>query len=168
MTDLTALLGSPVGKSYQTLKVTISSGKSKEFLGKHLDLKELETMSQDQIDAYYKIYELNYADKVNDNIIGGILDLYSRAVNRVLPIDDVDKLSDDLSNDYILTSELKNITAGLAAVCGKLLSVFNLSIITFKHIKVQPKEHCKEQVKELCNEQDTVLCKELVNDHVLT
>jgi len=156
MTDIGTLLGSPVTKSYQTLNVIISSGRSKEFLGKHVALKDLDAMSQDQIEAYYKIYELNYADKVNDNIIGGILDLYSRAVNRVLPIDDVDKLSDDLNNDYILTSELKNITAGLAAVCGKLLSVFNLGIITFKHIKVQAKEHCKEQDKELC--------KELVND----
>lgn len=148
-------------KSYQTLNIIISSGRAKEFLGKNISLKELESMTQDQIDAYFKIYELNYADKVNSNIIGSIIDLYSRAVNRVLPIDDVEKLSDDLNNDYILTSELKNITAGLAAVCGKLLSVFNLSIITFKHIKVQGKELCNEQDKELEKELDKEHCKEL-------
>ena len=114
-------------------------------------------MTREQIDAYYKIYELSYADKINDNIISGIIALYSRAVNKLLPIDDVEKLSEDLNNDYILTSELKNITVGVAAVCGKLLSVFSLGIITFKHVKVLRKEHDKEhyneQVKELCNEQ---------------
>jgi hypothetical protein len=139
-------------KSYQTLNILISSGRSKEFLGKNITLKDLDSMTGDQLDAFYKIYELNYADKINSNIINGIVDLYSRAVNRVLPIDDVEKLSQDLKNDYILTSELKNITAGVAAVCGKLMSVFSLGLITFKHLKVQtkPEEICNE---ELSNEQ---------------
>ena len=144
-------------KSFQTLYIIVSSGRSKEFLGKNVTVKELESMTREQIDAYYKIYELSYADKINDNIISGIIALYSRAVNKLLPIDDVEKLSEDLNNDYILTSELKNITVGVAAVCGKLLSVFSLGIITFKHVKVLRKEHDKEhyneQVKELCNEQ---------------
>jgi len=160
----TILGGSPCcSKSYQTLNIVISSGRSKEFWGKNITIKELESMTQDQIDAYYKIYELNYADKINNNIIGGMIELYSRTVNRVLPIDDVAKLSEDLNKDYVLTSELKAITAGLASVCGKLMSVFSLGIITFKHIKVQVKELCNEQDKELGNEQCKELSKELLD-----
>lgn len=163
---------SPIDKSFQTLNIIVSSGRSKEFLGKNITVKELEKMTLEQIDAYYKIYELSHADKINDNIIEGIIALYSRAVNKLLPIDDVKKLSEDLNNDYILTSELKNITAGVAAVCGKLISVFSLGIITFKHVKVLRKEHDNEQVKELCNEQfkelrqehDNELCKEQVKE----
>jgi len=163
---------SPIDKSFQTLNIIVSSGRSKEFLGKNITVKELEKMTLEQIDAYYKIYELSHADKINDNIIEGIIALYSRAVNKLLPIDDVKKLSEDLNSDYILTSELKNITAGVAAVCGKLISVFSLGIITFKHVKVLRKEHDNEQVKELCNEQfkelrqehDNELCKEKVKE----
>jgi len=148
---------SSLSKSYQTLNIIVSSGRSKEFLGRNVTVKELESMNSEQIEAYYKIYELNYADKISDNIIGGIVALYSRAVNKLLPIDDVEKLSEDLNNDYILRTELKNITAGVAAVCGKLMSVFSLGIVTFKHVKVLRNEH----VNQLCNEQDQEHCQEL-------
>jgi len=154
----------PLSKPFQTLNIVISTGRAKEFLGKNISLRELESMTPDEIDAYYKIYELNYADKVSDNISGSIIDLYSRAINKIFPIDDTEKLSEELNSDYIITTELKNITAGLAAVCGKLLSVFNLGIITFKHIRVraslQDIEVCKEQDKELCNEHGKELGKE--------
>ena len=132
--ESTSLTLMPLSKPFQTLNIVISTGRAKEFLGKNISLRELESMTPDEIDAYYKIYELNYADKVSDNISGSIIDLYSRAINKIFPIDDTEKLSEELNSDYIITTELKNITAGLAAVCGKLLSVFNLGIITFKHI----------------------------------
>jgi len=140
-----------VGKSYQTLNVIISSGRSKEFLGKVMTLKDLDAMDNDSIEAYYKIYELNYANKIGDSIITSLIAAYAKVVNKVLPIDDVDKLQEDLNNDYILTSELKNITGSVAATCGKLMSLFSLSFITLKHIKVRSKEQCKE----LCQDEQS-------------
>ena len=135
-----------LSKQYQTLNIIISSGRSKEFLGRDVTLKDLDVMDEDKLEAYYKIYELNYANKIGENIVSGIIAAYSKIVNKVLPIDDVEKLQEDLNNDYILTSELKNITGTIAATCGKLMSVFSLSFITLKHIKLQAKELCK------CNE----------------
>jgi hypothetical protein len=137
-----------LSKQYQTLNIIISSGRSKEFLGKDVSLKELDSMDEDRIEAYYKIYELNYANKIGESIITGIIAAYSKVVNKVLPIDDVEKLQEDLNNDYILTSELKNITGTVAATCGKLMSLFSLSFITLKHINVQGKVLCKELCKE--------------------
>ena len=126
-----------VSKEYQTLNVIISSGRSREFLGRDISVKDLDVMDRDKVEAYYKIYELNYANKINENIISSIIGAYAKAVNRVLPIDDVRELERDLNNDYILTNELKNITGSVAATCGKFMSVFSLSFITFKHIRVQ-------------------------------
>src|SRR5215469_2374423 len=123
-------------KEYQTLNVIISSGRSTEFLGRNITLKDLDAMDQNTIEAYHKIYELNYANKINENIISSVIGAYAKVVNRVLPIDDVQKLEQDLNNDYILTSELKNITGSIAATCGKFMSLFSLSFITFKHIRV--------------------------------
>src|SRR5580698_1959195 len=133
-----------LSKQYQTLNVIISSGRSKEFLGRVVTLKELDAMDEDTIEAYHKIYELNYANKIGDNLITILIASYATVVNKVLPIDDVEKLKEDLNNDYILTSELKNITGGVAATCGKLMSLFSLGFITLKHIKVQCKELCKD------------------------
>ena len=111
-------------------------------------------MSVEQIDAYYKIYELNYSNKINDSFIKGLISIYSGVVNKVLPIDDVQTLHEDLSNDYILTNELKNITGSIAATCGKLMSLFSLTFITIRHIKVKPKELDKELDNELVKELD--------------
>ena len=144
-----------LSKSYQTLNIIISSGRSKEFLGRNVSLKDLDSMDEDQIEAYYKIYELNYANKIGESIITSIIAAYSKVVNKVLPIDSVENLEEDLCNDYILTSELKNITGSVAATCGKLMSLFSLSFNTLKHIKLRGKELCKEESKvdeSICNE----------------
>ena|ERR1051325_10178176 len=79
-----------LSKQYQTLNIIISSGRSKEFLGRDVSLKELGLMDEDKIEAYYKIYELNYANKISESIITGIIAAYSKVVNKVLPIDDVE------------------------------------------------------------------------------
>ena len=50
-------------KQYQTLNVIISTGQSKENLGRSINAKDLDA-GQDEIEAYYKIYELNYANKI--------------------------------------------------------------------------------------------------------
>src|SRR6185436_4647212 len=140
-------------KEYQTLNVIISSGRSREFLGRDISVKDLDVLDQDTVEAYYKIYELNYANKINENIISSIIGAYAKVVNRVLPIDDVQKIEQDLNNDYLLVQELKNITGTVAATCGKFMSLFSLRFITFKHIRVQAsevlaKQHCEELTKE--------------------
>ena len=150
-----------LNKEYQTLNIVISTGRSKELLGRNVTIKELDEMASDQIEAYYKIYELNYANKVSSCLNGTIINLYSYAVNKVVPIDDIEKLQEDLNNSYILNNELRNITGGLARVGGKIWSLVELSLTTFKHIKMaspppQNETLCKEQcqtIQELYKEQ---------------
>ena len=142
----------PSSKEYQSLNIIISTGKSKEYLGKTLNLKDLDSMSQEQIEAYYKIYELNYANKIGEGIVGSIVGVYAKAINKILPIDDIEKLDEDLNNDYILTNELKNIMSPVARTCGKLMALFSLSFLTLKHVKVQCKELCKVEESNLQSE----------------
>ena len=126
-----------LSKEYQALNIIISTGRAKELLGRSVTIKELEEMSREQIEVYHKIYELNYSEKVSSSLNGAIISLYSYAVNKVVPIDDVEQLQADLNNPYILSHELKNITGGLARVGGKLWSLVELGLTTMKHIKVK-------------------------------
>src|SRR5271155_730969 len=101
-------------KQYQVLHDIISSGTSKQFLGRKVTLDDLDAMNEDRLLVNYKIYELNDADRIRDEfMISGIISVYLEAINKVLPIDGVDELQDDLNNDYILTRDLKNITGGI-------------------------------------------------------
>ena len=148
-----------LNKKYQALNIVISTGQSKEVLDRNVTHKDLDGMSADEIEAYYKIYELNYANKMSDYLNGTLISLYSYAVNKVLPIDDIVKLQEDLNSSYILNSELRNITSSLARVGGKIWSLVELSLTTFKHVTFghPPKASMVEATessenKEQCNE----------------
>ena len=82
-------------------------------------------MSDEEAEAYYNIYELNYTNKFNNYLIDAVYRVYSYIANEYLPIDDVERLREDLHNDYILTNELKSITGGLATTCGKFIAWYN-------------------------------------------
>src|SRR5271156_3178492 len=126
-------------KQYQVLHDIISSGTSKQFLGRKVTLEDLDAMNEDRLLVNYKIYELNDAERIKGEfIITGMISAYSQAVNKVLPIDDVEELCDDLNNDYILTRDLKNLTGVMQY--GSLMSIFSLALTTFKHVKLQSKE----------------------------
>jgi hypothetical protein len=143
------------GKQYQVLHDIISSGTSKQFLGRKVTLDELDAMNEDRLLVNYKIYELNDSDRIRGEfMISGIISVYSKAVNKVLPIDNVDELEDDLNNDYILTRDLKNITGVIGAACGNLMSLISVGLTTCKHIKIQ----CKEvtEVNDQCTDHSEV------------
>jgi hypothetical protein len=145
-----------LSKEYQTLNIVVSTGRSKELLGRVVTVKELDEMSSEELDAYFKIYELNYADKVSNSLNNAILDLYTFAVNKVVPIDDVEKLRHDLYNSYILNHELKNLTGGISRVSGKLWSLVEITLTTIKHLKVS-KEQCKVDDSTLVLNNDSSL-----------
>jgi len=151
------LFGRTLNKEYQALNIIISTGQSKELLGRNVPIKDLNEMTDEQIAAYYKIYELNYSNKVSNGLSGIIISVYSYAINKVVSIDDIEQLQTDLNNSYILSNELKNVTGGLARIGGKIWALVELGLTTVKHIKVKTlgnPELCKsdEDSKELCNE----------------
>jgi len=151
MVELEQLFSRTLNKEYQALNFVISTGRSKELLGRNVTIKELDEMSTEQIEVYHKIYELNYSEKVSSSLNGAIISLYSYAINKVVPIDDVEKLQADLIDSYILKHELKNITGGLARVGGKLWALAELGLTTTKHIKIWPSQKQAESI-ELCKD----------------
>jgi len=44
-----------INKSYETLYVVISTGRARELLGKNLTVDKLAEMSDEEVEAYYKI-----------------------------------------------------------------------------------------------------------------
>jgi len=128
--------------------------------------KELDTMSDEELDAYYKIYELNYSARINDHLINTLYSLYSYLVSSLLPIDNVEQLLEYLINDYILMTELKSITGGFAASCSKLMAVVSLGITTLEHTKLRLGKDTKELENENCEEQSKEHCEQHCNEEV--
>ena len=144
-----------LNKSYETLYIVISTGQSKELLEKNIILNGLNKISDEKIETYYKMYEVSYAQRINDNLIDAVYRMYAFVLNRYLFIGDTKKLVKDLQNNYILTSKLKSVTNGLAATFGKFVAIAELGTTTLKHIK-RPQEteldNTQEHIKQLNKE----------------
>jgi len=92
MAKLEQVFSRTLSKEYQALNIVISTGRSKKLLGRNVTIKVLDEISSEQIEVYHKICKLNYSEKVSSSLNGAILSLYSYAINKVVPIDDVEKL----------------------------------------------------------------------------
>ena len=72
--------------------------------------------------------------------------LFSKGMGMVVKIDDVEKLQQDLKNDYIINHELSSLAGGVALRCGRLLALANAVFITTKHVQLEkePEPDLKE------------------------
>jgi len=107
MAELEQIFSRTLNKEYQALNIVISTGRFKELFGRNVTIKGFAEISSEQIEVYHSIYDLNYFEKVRSSLNGAIISLYSYAINKVIPIDDVEKLQADLIDSYILKHELK-------------------------------------------------------------
>jgi len=80
MVELEQIFSRKLNKECQALNIVISTGRSKELLGRNVTIKESDEMSSEQIEVYHKIYELNYCEKVSSSLNGAIICLYTYAI----------------------------------------------------------------------------------------
>ena len=72
-----------------------------------------------------------------------------------MSIDDSKKLNEDLRSDYMVTSELQNITSMLAYKLGPYLALVNTGLIIGKHVDINaPHPGCTR--KDLTTEDSQV------------
>ena len=57
----------------------------------------------------------------------------------VVKVDDIEKLQQDLKNDYIINHELSSLAGGVALSCGRWLALANAALITTKHVQLETK-----------------------------
>jgi len=139
-------------KYYSTqLSIVVSSGRSKELLGKTISIKEIESMSNEELEKLYKIYESNLAGRVSTTLTDSVIMIACKLINKTLPIDNVNELENDLKNDYLLVSELKNIGGYMSLKFGRFMGFLSAGLITAKHIDL-PKS--KKQTAEISEQKD--------------
>ena len=73
------------------------------------------------------------ARQTTESLIDSFLLLASKGLGLVVKVDDVEKLQQDLKNDYIINQELSS----RAAACGRWLALANAALITTKHVKLE-------------------------------
>ena len=129
----------------EKLAVLVSTGKSKEAVGVQLTHDQVKSLSEKDVEKYYKRYEAYAGNNTTESLIESLLMLVSKVVGHVVKIDNVEKLQEDLKNDYIINSELSSCAGKLALRCGSLLAIRNAALITTKHIDFNARKEPSEE-----------------------
>ena len=121
----------------EKLAILVSTGKAKEAIGVQLTHEQVKRLSDKDVEKYNKRQEAYIGSKTTESLIDSFLMLVSKGLGMVVKIDDVEKLQQDLKNDYIINHELSSLAGGIALSCGRWLALANAALITTKHIQLE-------------------------------
>ena len=128
--------GNNIPAKREKLAVLVSTGKAKEAVGVQLTHDEVKRLSDKEVEKYHKRQEAYIGSKTTESLIDSLLMLFSKGLGMVVKIDDVEKLQQDLKNDYIINHELSSLAGGVALSCGRWLALANAALITTKHVQL--------------------------------
>ena len=121
----------------EKLAILVSTGKSKEAIGVQLTHEQVKRLSDKEVEKYSKRQEAYIGSKTTESLIDSFLLLASKGLGLVVKVDDVEKLKQELKNDYIINQELSSLAGSLALRCGRWLAIANAALITTKHIQLE-------------------------------
>ena len=89
----------------EKLAILVSTGKAKEAIGVQLTHEQVKRLSDKDVEKFNKRHEAYIGSKTTESLIDSFLMLASKGLGMVVKIDDVEKLQQDLKNDYIINHE---------------------------------------------------------------
>ena len=129
--------GNDIPAKREKLAILVSTGKAKEVLGEQLTHELVKRLSDKEVEKYSKRQEAYIGSKTTESLIDSFLMLASKGLGMIVKIDDVEKLQQDLKNDYIINHELSSLAGGIALSCGRWLALANAALITTKHVQIE-------------------------------
>ena len=129
--------GNDIPAKREELAVLVSTGKAKEAVGVQLTHDQVKRLSDKEVEKCHKRQEAYIGSKTTESLIDSLLMLFSKGLGMVVKVDDIDKLQQDLKDDYIINHELSSLAGGVALRCGRWLALANAALITTKHVQLK-------------------------------
>ena len=126
------------------IEVIVASGRSMEYFGEQLNIVDIHELEEQVLDSYLSKLSM----RINDNVVNGILKYVSRTLGFILPIDNVDKLQEDLQNDYIIVQEVRQLGGYMNLKLGKIMALLSGIFHVSNHLNFKPKEELAQEHKE--------------------
>ncbi len=96
---------------------------------------QLKKLTPKQIDELWTEYENRYSACVSDDLISNLLYAYSRVCKWLVPDVDAVQLSKELTDNFVISAEIKNQLGRLGRVLQTpLLALANMAVITGKNV----------------------------------
>ena len=97
----------------EQLAIPVSTGKAKEAIGLQLTQEHVKHLDANDVEKYYKRYEICVGAKTTETFVDSSLSLNTRVVGAFVPIKDVEVLMNGLRKAYIVTKELSTFSETL-------------------------------------------------------
>ena len=120
----------------ESLAILAALGTTKEYLGVDMSLGDIKKLSVKDIEKYYNRYQAVLGKKINGGLVDSSLQLVSKVISYMVPVDDIEALCVDLKNDDLVNRELTNIVGLLALKAGRLTALASGLFQVAKHVKI--------------------------------
>ena len=120
----------------ESLAILAALGTTKEYLGVDKSLGDVKKLSVKDIKKYYNRYQAVLGKKINGGLVDSSLQLISKVISYIVPVDDIEALCVDLKNDDLVNRELTNILGLLALKAGRLTALASGLFQVAKHVKI--------------------------------
>ena len=129
----------------ESLAILASLGTTNDFLGVEMSLGDIKKLSSKDVKKYFNRYKTVLGKQVTGGLVESAISAASVLISYVIPVDDVEALSEDLKNDDLVKRELSNF-AGLLVMKGERLVALASGLFKVaKHVKLRPSEETEQE-----------------------
>ena len=124
----------------ERVSAIVAGGGSKQYLGKDLQMSDIDTMTPEQISKLYCRYEARLGASMTKTLGNSFINLYVLGVSKYFNVVDPPKLIQDLEEDPFINHALASSCCELYYKFGMYLAPFTAMLTTARHIGFrQPK-----------------------------
>jgi hypothetical protein len=118
----------------ERLSAIVAGGGSKQYLGKDLQMSDIDPMTPEQINKLYCRYEARLGASMTKTLGNSFINLYVMAVSKYFNVVNPPKLIQDLEEDPFINHALTSTCCELYYRYGMYLAPFTAILTTTKHI----------------------------------
>ena len=118
----------------ERLSAIVAGGGSKQYLGKDLQMSDIDTMTPEQINKLYCRYEARLGASMTKTLGNSFINLYVMGVSKYFNVVNPPKLIQDLEEDPFINHALTSTCCELYYRYGMYLAPFTALLTTTKHI----------------------------------
>ena len=101
-----------------------------------MSLGDIKKLSVKDIEKYFNRYQAVLGKKINGGLLDSSIQLISKVISYIVPVDDIESLCVDLKKDDLVNRELTNILGLLALKAGRLTALASGLFQVAKHVKI--------------------------------
>ena len=118
----------------ERLSSIVAGGGSKQYLGKELQISDIDNMTPEQINKLYCRYEARLGASMTKTLGNAFINLYVMGVSRYFNVVNPPKLMEDLEEDPFINHALTSVCCELYYQYGMYLAPFTAMLTTVRHI----------------------------------